>query len=70
MSYELRVFCELRVSREICKLVHSKCELRVPEKNFKFPSFVAKQMRFLDSLYKITDLQKSFLMFIISNFRI
>ena len=40
-SYELLLFCELRVNNEKCELAHSKCELRVPSINFKFPSSVS-----------------------------
>ena len=45
-SYKLLLFCELRVSSEKCELLHLKCELRVPKKNFKFSSFAAKKLRF------------------------
>ena len=76
-SYELRVApvlrvasCELRVSSEKCELVHLKRELRVPKKTSNFHLLQLKNCDFLDSLYKIRDLQKSFFMFIISNFRI
>ena len=38
--------CDLRVSSEKCELLHSKWELLVPSNNSKFPSFVAKKLRF------------------------
>ena len=35
---------ELRVTGKKCELGPLKCEFRVPLKNFKFPSFVAKKL--------------------------
>ena len=67
-SYELRVApvlrvasCELRVSSEKCELVHLNASCEFLKKTSNFHLLHLKNCDFLDSLYKIRDLQKSFL---------